>query len=937
MDVFDLVAKISLNTSEYEDGLNDASEKTSSFGSKLKSGLGAVAKVGGAAITAASAAIVKFGTDSVNTGKEFDSSMSQVAATLGITTDDIKNNVNGAGDTFDALRAKAQEMGAATNFTATEAAEGLNILAMSGYSANDSIAMIEDVLHLSAAGAMDMASAAGYVAGTMKGFADETKTSGYYADLMAKGATLANTSVQQLGEAMSSGAAGAAAYNQSADSMTVALLRLAEQGDVGSAAGTALSAAMKNLYTPTDQAAAALKELGVAAYDSNGSARDFNTVVNELDEALSGYTEEQRNAYKQTIFGIQGLNAYNKMVVTGTDKQNEWADALAKASDGAGEASKQYGTMTDNLQGDLDILGSAMDGLKIVVSDRLTPSIREFVQFGSDGLARLTAAFQNEGLTGAANELGNIVSDGVSKISEHLPELLEAGKSLVTSLIAGVAQALPDIINMLPDMIDTFLDLILSLVDAIVLELPNIITAIGEALPNVIRTLANYLPQIIDAVLSGLPDIIIAICEALPDIVTAIIEILPQLIVSIAEAVFENFPTILAAVVKGLATIIVKLTEWFFNLIDDLANWLADIGEDIGEWFGEKIEAIGKFFSDIWNDISEWFTGFINDVVQWLLDITTDLANWRDEKLQAISDFFTNIWNDISNWFTGLINDVVQWLVNITTDLANWRDEKLQAISAFFNNIWTSISKWFNGLINDVSTWITNIWTNISEWFSSVFTGVGTALSNTFNSVKEWFSGLLTNIGTWLGNIWTNISNKISTAWEFGKNLVTGLWNGISDTAEWLWNKISGWIGGIWDGIKSFFGIHSPSTLLEFAGNMLGEGMASGIEESASEAIDSALDMAKGINDSIAGNLVTDYNVGVQDAFQSKGVSAVMAQDTITARLMQTLLDILNTYLPVIGEEKGVYIDGDALVGSISSRMYTALDTISVKKSRGVL
>ena len=94
--------------------------------------------------------------------------------------------------------------------------------------------------------------------------------------------------------------------------MTLALLRLAEQGEVGSAAGTALAAAMKNIYTPTDQARDALDELGVSAYDSSGNARDFNTVVNELAEALSGMTDEEANAYKQTIFGIQGLNAYNK-------------------------------------------------------------------------------------------------------------------------------------------------------------------------------------------------------------------------------------------------------------------------------------------------------------------------------------------------------------------------------------------------------------------------------------------------------------------------------------------------------------------------------------------------------------------------------------------------------------------------------------------------
>lgn len=246
-----------------------------------------------AGIGAATTATVAFGASAVNTGKDFDSAMSQISATMGMTSDDIANNVEvtiggavvNAGDTFEALRDKATQMGAETNFSATQAAEGLNILAMSGFDAGSSMEMIEDVLHLAAAGGMEMADSAAYIAGSMKGFNDETKDSAYYADLMAKGATLANTSVAQLGEAMSGGAATAAAYSQDADSMTISLLRLAEQGEVGSAASTSLAAAMKNLFTPTDQAAAALEELGVAAYDSEGNARDFNNVVDELNAA----------------------------------------------------------------------------------------------------------------------------------------------------------------------------------------------------------------------------------------------------------------------------------------------------------------------------------------------------------------------------------------------------------------------------------------------------------------------------------------------------------------------------------------------------------------------------------------------------------------------------------------------------------------------------
>lgn len=435
MDVFELVAKLRLDSSEYEAGVKnakDSGEKLSKGSKALKAldnGVNKILKVGAVAATAAAAGMTAFAKSAVDTGMGFDAAMSQVAATLGTTVDQI-------GD----LRAKAQEMGASTVYSAKEAAEGLNILAMSGYNAEQSMTMIEDVLHLAAAGGMDMASAAGYVSGAMKGFADDTKDAGYYADLMAKGATLANTSVAQLGDAMSSGAAVAASYGQSAESMTIALLRLAEQGEAGSAAGTALAAAMKNLYAPTDQAAKKMAELGVNAFDTaTGKARDFNTVVNELQASMAGMTDQERTANAQLIFGIQGFNAYNKMVVTGTERQAEWAAALAHASDAGGEAARQYATMTDNLQGDMTALSSATEGVKIAFSEGVTPAIRETVQ-------QITKLLQKKSTQDFMRKLGQQAGDLAKtltgKLGNALPRVMslfeDGGKKIK---IAGAAFA----------------------------------------------------------------------------------------------------------------------------------------------------------------------------------------------------------------------------------------------------------------------------------------------------------------------------------------------------------------------------------------------------------------------------------------------------------------------------------------------------------------
>ena len=608
------------NLKNLEEQLEDTNENTKDLGDSFEKSESKLAKFGEVAKQVGQMALqafkemagqaVDFCKSAVSVGQEFDSSMSQVAATLGMTTDAIKNNVNGAGDTFDMLREKAKEMGSSTNFSASQAADGLNTLAMSGYSAKESVEMIEDVLHLSAAGSIDMANAAGYISGAMKGFNDNTKTSAYYADLMAKGATLANTSVGQLGEAMSSGAAGAAAYSQTADSMTVALLRLAEQGDVGSAAGTALSAAMKNLYTPTDKAKAALAELGISAYDTNGKARDFNTVVNELNNSLSKYTEEQQNAYKQSIFGQQGLNAYNKMVVTAIDKQNEWTQALANCS---GEAANQYATMTDNLQGDIDSWNSALDGFKIELSDKLMPTVREFVQFGTESMSSITKGFQENGFDGAVDALGDALNNGISMIVQKIPQVLNAAKTLVLSLVKGIIDNLPEIVK-------AALEVVVELAKGIVDALPELLPALVECIATIADTLTSpdMLTQLLDVALDLLITLADGLIDAIPQLVDATIQVIENLIRFLVEP--QNISKLVNAGIRvtmalqtGLLIALPKLAEGALKLVlaigDTIVHtdWL-QVGKNIvdGLWDGLKHS---------WNSLQEWFNNAVNGLV----------------------------------------------------------------------------------------------------------------------------------------------------------------------------------------------------------------------------------------------------------------------------------------------------------------------------------
>lgn len=341
--------------------MQEAGKKISEAGDKIKN-------VGEGLTKSVTAPLAAVGVAGIKTAADFESAMSDVAATMGTTTENIQD-----------LSDKAREMGEKTEFSATEAAQGLNILAMSGLDAKEQISTIEPVLNLASAGSLSLESAASYATGAIKGFGDSCENAQYYTDLMAKGATLANTDVNGLGEALSDSAATAKSYGQTADGTTLSLLRLAEQNVTGSEAATALNGAMADLFTPTDEAKKALDELGVSAYNLDGSARDVNDVIDDLNGAMSGMSDEQANAYKNTIFTTQGLSAFNKMTATSKDKVNEFRDGLSSASDGMGSAAEQAETKLDNLKGQLTILKSAVSEAAISIGETLTPMIKEIV------------------------------------------------------------------------------------------------------------------------------------------------------------------------------------------------------------------------------------------------------------------------------------------------------------------------------------------------------------------------------------------------------------------------------------------------------------------------------------------------------------------------------------------------------------------------------
>lgn len=566
----ELFVTLAIKDTAYKQGLKDAEGNASSSTSKIGGAFKTVGKVAKTAMAAGSAAAVAFTKTSIDSGMNFDTAMSQVAATMGTTVDKIEN-----------VKAKAEEMGRTTKYTATEAAEGMNILAQAGLSADEQISGIGTVLNLASAGAMSLEESASYTAGAVKGFGDSMGNASYYADLMAKGATLANTNVRGLGEAFSGSAATAKNYGQSADSATLSLLRLAEQNVTGSEASTALNRAMADLYTPTDNASKALDQLGVSAYKSNGEAKDFNDLVDELNGSLQGMTAEQKNNALATIFTTQGLQAFNKMTASSDATVQKFWKGI---QDSSGSAAQQAATQLDNLKGDITLLSSATEGLELGFYNTFSGAIRGAIKGITSEVSGLAEAMESGGISGAFSKLAQ---DAIN-FSGQLPGLTKIGGDLINGLISSVTQnsgsittAVGQLLNNLASTISVGLNVFTSVGVNLLTTIASgmtqgIPTFLGQALPMLTQfteSLRSNAGKLINAGLALIQNIAQGLINSIP----VLIAYVPTIITNLAGIINDNAPKILATGVTIITNLAIGLVRAIPLLIANLPKIITAI------------------------------------------------------------------------------------------------------------------------------------------------------------------------------------------------------------------------------------------------------------------------------------------------------------------------------------------------------------------------
>lgn len=361
-DYFNTQAQIERFKNAMSGAADEAKQTTASFGAmdlltanaawdSIKAGATAAAEAIGACI---------------QTTMEFDSSMADVAATMGVTVDSLGG-----------LREFAQDMGATTAFTANEAAQALNYMALAGYDADEAMGALPNVLNLAAAGSVDLAAASDMVTDAQSALGLTMEETERLVDQIAKTSTKTNTSVAQLGEAILTVGGTAQFMAGGTRELNQVLGLLADNSIKGAEGGTKLRNIILSLTSPTEAAASTLDDLGVSVFDAEGNLRQFSQIFPELEAAMAGLTDEAKLNAIASIFNTRDIAAAQALLGTATERWKELDGAIANA---AGSAQSMAETKLDNLAGDITLLQSAADGAKLAIGDALTPALRETAQ-----------------------------------------------------------------------------------------------------------------------------------------------------------------------------------------------------------------------------------------------------------------------------------------------------------------------------------------------------------------------------------------------------------------------------------------------------------------------------------------------------------------------------------------------------------------------------
>lgn len=677
---------------EMEIAIKIAGKVESSFKNALSQatrGLGTITKTVASATAAAAAAVGAMGIAAINTGREFEGAMSQVAATMLID----KTTAEGQ-KAFETLENAARECGASTAFSATEAAEALNYLALAGYDADKAATALPTVLKLAGAGAMDLAAASDMVTDSMSALGIEATEANLtqFSDQLAQTASKANTSVAQLGEAILTVGGTAKGLAGGTTELNTALGILADNGLKGAEGGTHLRNIILSLQNPTDKAAASLKSLGVDVYDAQGNMRGLNDVFKDLQGAMDGMDNASKDTILSTLFNKTDLTAANAMLANCTDRFDELSASIENS---AGACENMYAIQLDNLNGDIDILKSGLSDLGISIYQDLNGPLREMTQLATSMVGELSEAYKSGGMEGMVGAVGGCMAEVVNTIADYAPQVVSMGVDLLENFISGItdnsgalATAASEVITvfveglftLVPQVILAGIDILTQFVQSMTAQLPQLISTGTQAIVNFVNGIIQRLPEVISTALTlvqtlvnsigqNAPMLISAAIQLIGNLVLGIVSMLPQLlqmgiqlILSLVQGIISNLPQILQMGVQIIISLVSGITQMLPMLIQGGIQLIISLIQGIIANLGNIVQAAVQIVITLAAGLIQAIPQLIAAIPQLVGAIIDTIlsTNWLDVGIQIIKGFIDGIlstgkslWNAIKSLFTG--------------------------------------------------------------------------------------------------------------------------------------------------------------------------------------------------------------------------------------------------------------------------------------------
>lgn len=836
----EVVIDTSLNTGGFEKGI-------SALGGIASKGLTAST----VAISAVSAALSTCAGYAIKVGSDFEAGMSNVEAIFSASAQSVTTASGEMVDGLTALTEKAKEMGATTKFSATESSQALNYMAMAGWDAQAMYDGLAGIMTLAAASGEDLATTSDIVTDALTAFGMQASESGHFADVLAQVSASANTNVGLLGETFKYVAPLCGTMGYSAEDASIAIGLMANSGIKGSQAGTALKTAIANMAAPTKAMAAQMAALGIEITNSDGSSKSLMEVMQNLRTSFDGLSESEQAAAASTIFGKESMSGM-LAVINASDE--DFAKLTESIYNCDGAAEQMAATMQDNLQGQITILKSGVEGLGIAVYEKLQEPLKNLAVKGQEYIGQLTDAFNSGGFSGLVSEIGNVLADAVSMVMTYAPKLVDAAVDCIDAFIGGISSALPaiapaavqigttlieGIIKVVPQLLSAGVQLLTALVEGAASAAPQLIVAFVEAVAAVIEALIEQAPALLQAGMELLQALADGVLQSLP----IIAEAAPELIQSLCDSVTETLPQLLAT---GLE-IVNSLVEGLIQAAPQIATAAAQIITTLATFVIQNLPTIALAAVEIISTLADTLISSIPSLLKSVVDIMQGILGFVCDNLPTIAQAAVEILTTLCEKLVALIPQLVPVVTQIIMSIFNFVVQNLPTIIQAAIQIMVTLVQ---GIIAQIPTLIPAVVQLISQIFQSIVANLPTIISGAIQIITTLAMGLIQAIPHVIAAIPQIVSAIINgflnTNWaSVGVNIIQGIGSGIASAAKGLVQIAVNAARNAIYAVKSWLGIASPSKRAKKEiGQWILPGVGEGVKESEPELNDRMEDAA---------------------------------------------------------------------------------------------